>query len=52
VNDAFEEIAPHVFRHKEHGGQYLSAERTWSHLRENLRRMAAILDSRTEKEPT
>lgn len=40
----YEEIAPHVFRQegRSNGGGILSAERTWSHLRENLERMHDI----------
>lgn len=41
VELGYEEIAPHVFRleGRNNGGGVLSAERTWEHLRENMRRM-------------
>lgn len=41
VELGYEEIAPHVFRleGRNNGGGVLSAEKTWEHLRENMRRL-------------
>jgi hypothetical protein len=43
--EAYDHVTGCVFRRKDNGQLVLSAERTWAHLKENVRRVSAAVNA-------